>query len=329
MTQNQDPFVQFKTMQRETWADFAVNEAFTTPPAADLVAFASVARNETVLDVGCGTGVVAITAARHGAKVDGLDLTPALLERARQNASVAHLEVEFKEGDVESLPYADSSFDVVLSQFGHMFGPRPEVTVAEMLRVLKPGGRVAFSTWPPEHGMGKLFALLARHMPPPPAGAPTPAVPVQWGDPNIVRARLGNAVSDLRFDRAIALSPTLSPLHTLAFLEATFAPLTKMLSAMKAQAERVAALRAEVLEVVTEVFAGNALRQQFLMTRAVTMVKALLRPSPDVVDGLHLDQFSSPNHARLSVDSARWRAAHGASDPVEMVSPSGLPAGAN
>jgi SAM-dependent methyltransferase len=268
MTQHQDPFIQFKALQRETWADFAVNEAFTTPPAAELVTFASVAPHETVLDVGCGTGVVAITAARIGAKVKALDLTPALLDRARQNAAVAQVEVEFKEGDVESLPYADASFDVVLSQFGHMFGPRPEVTTAEMLRVLRPGGRIAFSTWPPEHGMGKLFALLAKYMPPPAAGAPTPAPPVQWGDPNIVRARLGDAVKDLRFDRGVAVAPTLSPLHTLAFLETTFGPLTKLLAAMQAQPERVASIRAEVLGLVTQVFAGNAMRQQFLMTRA-------------------------------------------------------------
>jgi len=268
MNANQDPFIQFKAMQRETWADFAVNEAFTTPPAADLVLFAGVAPNETVLDVGCGTGVVAVTAARVGAKVKGLDLTPALLERARQNAAVARVDIEFREGDVESLPYADGSFDVVLSQFGHMFGPRPEVTTAEMLRVLRPGGRIAFSTWPPEHGMGRLFALLGKYMPPPAAGAPTPAPPVQWGDPNIVLTRLGEAVSDLRFDRGVAVAPTLSPLHTLLFLETTFGPLTKVLAAIHAEPERVATIRAEVLGLVSQVFAGNAMRQPFLMTRA-------------------------------------------------------------
>ena len=107
-----------------------------------------------MLDVACGTGVVAVTAARRGAKVSGLDLSPALIERARKNASIAGVEIDFIEGDAEALPYPDASFDVVLSQFGHIFAPRPAVVVKEMLRVLKAGGRIAFSTWPPEHFTG-------------------------------------------------------------------------------------------------------------------------------------------------------------------------------
>ncbi|MBI2604511.1 MAG: class I SAM-dependent methyltransferase, partial [Deltaproteobacteria bacterium] len=145
-----DPFAQFKSIQKESWALFAPLETFTMLPAAALAKFAVVQAGESVLDVGCGTGVVAVTAARLGARVRGLDLSPVLLERAKQNASTAGVEIEFTEGDVEALPYQDASFDAVLSQFGHMFAPRPQVAVSEMLRVLKPGGRIAFSTWPPE-----------------------------------------------------------------------------------------------------------------------------------------------------------------------------------
>ena len=110
-----EPFQHFKAKQREIWAGFAANEGFTTLAAAELVAFAKVQGGESVLDVGCGTGVVAVTAARHGASVKGLDLTPVLLERARENAAIAGVEIEFIEGDAEALPYPDASFDVVLS----------------------------------------------------------------------------------------------------------------------------------------------------------------------------------------------------------------------
>jgi SAM-dependent methyltransferase len=156
-----DPFAPFKAAQREAWASFLPVESATTIPAARLVKLARVTPGERVLDVACGTGVVAVTAARVGAQVCGLDLSPVLLERARKNASVAGHEIAFTEGDAEALPYPDASFDVVVSQFGHMFAPRPAVVLAEMLRVLKVGGRIAFSTWPPELFMGGVLALVA------------------------------------------------------------------------------------------------------------------------------------------------------------------------
>src|SRR5207253_3471399 len=188
-----NPIAQFKEAQKQGWAHFAPIETFTTAPAARLVQYAGVIPGQHVLDVACGTGVVAVTAARAGARVSGLDLTPQLLERAGENAKLANAEIEFREGDVEELPFDDSAFDVVLSQFGHMFAPRPDVAIGEMLRVLKPGGTIAFSTWPPEHFVGQMFALLGRFVPPPPGAAPPP----QWGDPNIVRQRLGDAVTDI------------------------------------------------------------------------------------------------------------------------------------
>ena len=96
--------------------------------------------------------------------------------------------IDFHEGDVEKLPFADAEFDVVLSQYGHMFAPRPDVAIAEMLRVLKPGGTIAFSTWPPELMVGRMFSLVGSYMPPPPPGVSAPPL---WGDANVVRERLG------------------------------------------------------------------------------------------------------------------------------------------
>jgi SAM-dependent methyltransferase len=268
VTDAHDPFAQFKAMQREGWNLFLPLEQFTMIPAGKLVAFAKVVPGQAVLDVACGTGVVAITAARAGARVHALDLSPALLDRARENARVTGVEVDFVAGDAEALPYPDAAFDVVLSQFGHMFAPRPEVAVAEMMRVLKPGGRVAFATWPPDHFTGRMFALLGQYVPPPPAGAPSPAPPPQWGDPNVVRERLGARVNDLVFERDTLVAPTLGPSYSRQFMEATLGPLAKLVSALQGDPLRLAQLRAELERLFTEIIHGNEQRQHFLMSRA-------------------------------------------------------------
>jgi len=262
-----DPFVAFKQVQRQGWAHFAPLEVFTTPPAGKLVRFAGVRAGLRVLDVACGTGVVAVTAARLGAKVAGLDLTPELLVRARENAAIAQVEVDWREGDAEALPFGDAEFDMVLSQFGHMFAPRADVAIGEMLRVLKPGGTIAFTTWPPEHLIGKMFALVGRYMPPPPPGA---SPPPQWGDVNIVRERLGARVRDLVFDRGEILAPTLSPQHHRVHTESTAGPVLKLVE-MYATSDpaKLAAFRREYEELVVPYLQDNVARQGFLMTRAI------------------------------------------------------------
>jgi ubiquinone/menaquinone biosynthesis C-methylase UbiE len=187
-----DQFESFKEAQKQAWAHFLPYEAHTTPCAAVLVKRAGVRSGQNVLDVACGTGVVSVTAARLGARVTSLDLTPELLERARENARIAGHDINWNEGDVEKLPFADASFDVVLSQFGHIFAPQPEVAIGEMLRVLKPGGTIAFSTWPPDLFVGRMVAMSVKYMPP-----PTQVVPPMpmWGDSSIVRQRLGAGYS--------------------------------------------------------------------------------------------------------------------------------------
>src|SRR5437016_11555953 len=127
-----DSLARFKEAQREGWAHFAPLEALTTPAAAELVRRARPCAGQRLLDVACGTGVVAVTAARLGTRVTGLDLTPELLQSARENSRTAGVEIDWREGDVEKLPFEAAAFDAVVSQFRHMFAPRPEVAVAEM-----------------------------------------------------------------------------------------------------------------------------------------------------------------------------------------------------
>ena len=261
-----DALAQFKQAQKESWQHFAPMEAGTTPAAARLVKFAGVAKGMRVLDAGCGTGVVAITAARLGAQVRAIDLTPRLLERARENSRIAQIEVEWSEGDVEELPFRDGEFEIVLSQFAHMFAPRPEVAIGEMLRVLQPGGTIAFSTWPPELLSGHAMALGARYMPPPSFGVPSPML---WGDPNVVRQRLGDAVEDIVFDRDRLLTPTLSLQHYRFERERSSGPMIKMVEALSAtNPDKLRAFRQEFDAIVAQYLHDNVVRQDYLLTRA-------------------------------------------------------------
>jgi SAM-dependent methyltransferase len=261
-----DAISQFKEMQKLGWAHFAPLQTHTTPSAARLVKFASIQPGQQILDIACGTGVVAITAARLGAKVTGFDLTPELLAEARENAAIAAVEVEWIEGDVERLPFADSSFDAVVSQFGHIFGPRPETTVREMLRVLKPGGTIAFATWPPELLVGQSFALVGRYAPPPPPGVSPPQM---WGDPNVVRERLGSAVNQLTFDRARMDVPALSIQHVRRAMEQSAGPVIKLVESLKtSDPTRLSAFRSEYETLVAKYYEDNIVRQDYLLTRA-------------------------------------------------------------
>ncbi len=262
--QNTDPFSQLKANQKIGWGLFAPLEAITIPAAARLVEFAEINPSHMVLDCACGTGVVAITAARMGAKVKALDLAPALIERAKTNAALAQTEIEFVEGDVESLPYADTSFDVVVSQFGHMFAPRPDVTIKEMLRVLKPGGRIAFSTWPKDHFIGLMFDIVSQYTP-----APEGVPPVtDWGDPAFVGERLAGTVKDLNFDRNSILVPSLSPQHNRDTFEKTAAPIIKLVGNLKDDPKKLSSFRFELEKLIARFAKDNVLHQHYLMSRA-------------------------------------------------------------
>jgi SAM-dependent methyltransferase len=264
--ETQDPFVELKKRQREMWASFTPTAMFTTPGAGKLVKFAGIQAGESVLDVGTGTGVVAVTAARIGAHVTGLDLTPELLEEARVNARIAGTEsIVWTEGDAEHLPYPDGSFDVVVSQFGHMFAPRPDVAMAEIRRVLKPGGRVAFATWPPEHFVGRFFAFVGRNSPPPPPGALPPPL---WGNPTIIAERLAAGFEPPFFARDRMGFPALSLAHFRSFMERSVGPMQKLVESLASDPEKLAAIRAEFEALAQPYYSDNVVRQDYLLTRA-------------------------------------------------------------
>lgn len=153
--------------------------------------------HSTVLDVACGTGNLAIPAARLGARVTGIDIVPALIEQANEKARSESLEINFEVGDAEALPYGNNEFDFVVTMFGAMFCPRPDVAASELFRVCKPGGVVAMANWTPEGFIGSFFKLGSSYMPPPPGIRP----PVEWGVENIVLERINDKASHLQMER--------------------------------------------------------------------------------------------------------------------------------
>jgi ubiquinone/menaquinone biosynthesis C-methylase UbiE len=150
-----------------------------------------------LLDVATGSGNVALAAARAGADVTGLDLTPQLLEAARRRAADAGLDVRFIEGDAEELPFESDSFDRVTSCFGVIFAPRHQQAASELARVARPGGTVAVTGWTPEGLIGGTFRVISSFLPPPPELEP----PVSWGTEDHVRELFEGSGAELSFER--------------------------------------------------------------------------------------------------------------------------------
>ncbi len=156
----------------------------------------TVAPGSQLLDVACGSGQLALMAAKDGIRVTGVDIAGNLVERARTRANAEGLNVRFEEADAESLPFDDASFDVVVSLIGAMFAPRPQLVAQEMLRICVPGGTVAMANWTPQGFIGQMFKTVSKFIAP--NGMPSP---VLWGDEATVRERLGHGLSELTLTR--------------------------------------------------------------------------------------------------------------------------------
>ena len=192
-------FAAIKLRQQATWAsgDFAIIGTTLQIVGELLAEAADIRAGERVLDVAAGNGNATLAAARRFADVTSTDFVPALLEKGRERARAEGLSVRFQEADAEHLPFADGSFDAVLSTFGCMFTPEHERVAQEMLRVLRPGGRIGMANWTPAGFIGRLFKVIGAHVPPP-AGLASPAL---WGTEPHVRALFGTRVADMRVER--------------------------------------------------------------------------------------------------------------------------------
>ncbi len=184
-----DALAAVKEKQQATWAsgDYAVIGTSLQIIGEQLCESVDVAAGQTVLDVAAGNGNASLAAARRGAQVTATDYVEHLLERARQRAEADGLPLTTQVADAEDLPFEDGSFDVVLSTVGVMFTPNPERAAGELLRVVRPGGKIGLASWTPEGFIGQMFKVVGAHVPPP-AGVPSP---LQWGTEARVEELLG------------------------------------------------------------------------------------------------------------------------------------------
>jgi len=200
-----------------------------------------------VLDAACGTGNLAVIAGRGGCVVSGIDIASNLIGQARARAAEEGLRINFMEADAEALPFVDGQFDLVVSMFGVMFAPRPNVAAAELLRVTKPGGQVALANWTSEGFIGKMFKVFKAHLPPPPNGIPSP---MDWGDAATVYSRLRHGFADVRLTRRIALMRyPFPPAETVEFFRQYYGPTQRAFAALDASAQ--VALRRDLVELQT------------------------------------------------------------------------------
>jgi len=192
---------ELKQKHRKMWAsgDYpAMVETFLLPLGPRLVEAAGIGEGQRVLDIASGTGNAAIPAAETGADVVASDLTPELLEAGRSRAQAEGVELEWAEADAENLPFADESFDVVMSSIGVMFAPFHQAAADEMVRVCRPGGTIGLLSWTPEGMIGALFRTMGPFAPAPPPGAQPPPL---WGSEEHLRELFGDRVEFERLER--------------------------------------------------------------------------------------------------------------------------------
>lgn len=234
--------------------------------AAKLVERAGVAPTDAVLDVGCGTGNVAITAARRGARATGVDVTPSMLDLARENERTADADgVDWREADATDLPFEADAFDATLSSLGHMYADPPGTTTRELVRVTAPGGTLGFTAWTPTSLFPEMAAVAMTYLPP--AARPEfTDPPFAWGDPDVVRTRLGDDVEDVAFETETATYPALSPEHFWREMAANSGAFVETVAAIDEEDRR--ALRQQMIETIAPHFDDeeNAVELTYLLT---------------------------------------------------------------
>ena len=237
-----------KARQQATWAsgDYGIIGVTLQIVGESLCEAADVRADERVLDVAAGNGNATLAAARRFADVTSTDYVPNLLEQGKRRAEAERLAVKFEVADVEKLPYADESFDVVLSTFGAMFAPDQSRTASEMLRVVRGGGRIGLANWTPEGFIGDLFRLLAVHVKPP-AGLDSPML---WGTDKRLDQLFGAGVREIRCRRRHFMFRYRSAEHWIEIFRSYYGPTHKAFAALAP--DRQSALHVALIDLLSK-----------------------------------------------------------------------------
>jgi SAM-dependent methyltransferase len=231
MTDTTPELSTLKARLKATWSDgdYGVVAENLQKSAGDFLARYPIEPGTRVLDVACGTGQVAFPAAAAGARVTGIDIAPNLIAQARARAEAEGVDIRFDEGDAEALPYADASFDLVITLIGAMFAPRPDRVASELTRVCRPGGHIVMANWTPEGFVGSMFKTVGKHVPP----SPLMPSPLQWGVEDIVRHRLKDGITDLRLTKRLYdFDYPFAPSRVVEFFRTYFGPVKQAFAAL-------------------------------------------------------------------------------------------------
>ena len=224
-----------KTRQQGAWSsgDYAIIGTTLQIVGEVLCEALDLRAGQKVLDVAAGNGNVTLAAARRWCEVVSTDYVPALLERGRERATAERLAIEFRQADAEALPFADASFDVVVSTFGVMFTPNQDKAATALLRVCKRGGKIGLANWTPEGFIGQLFKTIGKHMPPP-AGVKSPAL---WGTGAHITELFGAQTSSIQLERRNFVFRHRSAQHWLDVFKTYYGPVLKTFGALDPQAQ--------------------------------------------------------------------------------------------
>jgi ubiquinone/menaquinone biosynthesis C-methylase UbiE len=235
-----------KAQQHSAWSsgDYALVGSTLQIVGEELCEALDLRAGQSVLDIAAGNGNASLAAARRSCEVTATDYVPALLAHGKARAAADGFTIVFREADAEALPFADASFDVVVSTYGVMFTPDQDKAAAEMLRVCRPGGKIGLANWTPHGFVGQMFKIFGQYLPPP-AGARSPAL---WGTRERLAELFGGGAASITAEPRNFMFRYRSPAHFIDVFRAYYGPMVKAFAAL--DKDRGESLRADLQALI-------------------------------------------------------------------------------